>query len=419
MYESNHTLFRPEVTENRSRRLYGEVVLGHSLSTRVLTLALAGVGMAAGVWLALGSFARIETAPGVLVTLKPSAKVIAPSPGVIVNLTVREGSRVHRGDRLAMVTLDRRAENGGGFAGEGLAALRQRMAMTEAQIALADTRLTGERQRLRSTLDAVEDEVRQLEGQIELQNEAVASNHDLFSRVEKVVERGFVSRFEYERRRQLLLASRQSLGDLKQRRAAALARGDQTRAQLAVLQSENAAQVSELRSGRLALAQQEAQLRSEEAYALIAPVDGVVTAMQTAEGRTAMAGATLMTVLPEATTLQAEIYAPSRAIGLVRSGQETRLLFDAFPYQRFGSFGGRVSYVSRIAIDPRENEALVKTNEPVYRIVVTLDQQTVEAYGAPVPLQPGMTLTANIVLERQSFFAWLLTPLNAVLNRTR
>ena len=33
-------------------------------------------------------------------------------------------------------------------------------------------------------------------------------------------------------------------------------------------------------------------------------------------------------------------------------------------------------------------------------------------------LQPGMTLKANIVLERQSFLAWLLQPLNAVLKRT-
>jgi hypothetical protein len=29
-----------------------------------------------------------------------------------------------------------------------------------------------------------------------------------------------------------------------------------------------------------------------------------------------------------------------------------------------------------------------------------------------------MTLKANIVLERQTFLAWLLQPLNAVLNRT-
>jgi hypothetical protein len=40
--------------------------------------------------------------------------------------------------------------------------------------------------------------------------------------------------------------------------------------------------------------------------------------------------------------LQAEIYIPSRAIGFVKPGQEVRLLYDAFPYQRFGAYRGRV-----------------------------------------------------------------------------
>ena len=60
----------------------------------------------------------------------------------------------------------------------------------------------------------------------------------------------------------------------------------------------------------------------------------------------------------------------------------------------------------------------LKLEEAVYRVTVALDGQAVTAYGDKVPLQPGMTLQANIVLERQSFLSWLLQPLNAVLKRT-
>jgi membrane fusion protein len=55
--------------------------------------------------------------------------------------------------------------------------------------------------------------------------------------------------------------------------------------------------------------------------------------------------------------------------------------------------------------------------EPIYRITVRLASQTVTAYGAQVPLQPGMTLEADVALERRRLFEWVLDPLYAVTGR--
>ena len=100
-------------------------------------------------------------------------------------------------------------------------------------------------------------------------------------------------------------------------------------------------------------------------------------------------------------------------------GQEVRLYYyDAFPYQRFGSFNRReFASVSRSVIDPRQLAAPIAVDEPVYRIRVVPNSQAVAAFGERHPLQPGMSLTANVILDRRSFLAWLLTPLNAVLRR--
>lgn len=413
------SFFRPEVIEHRTHRLSGEVVLGQQLSTRAIVAALGVLILAICLWFALGSFARIETVRGMLVTVAPSTKIVASSPGVVTELLVLEGTKVKKGDRLAVVTLERRTGNGRGLAGESLETLRARMIISRSQVQLEGARLAGEQRRLGAALASAENEARRFDDQIAIQEELVASNQSMLDQIKPVVERGFVSRTDFERRRQTLLSSRQGLGGLEQQRAAALSRADQSRAELAVLTSQSAAQVDTLRSGGLELQQQEIQLRGEQSYVLIAPIDGVVTALQTAQGRTAAAGAPLMTIVPESTNLRAEVYAPSRAIGLVQPGQEARLLYDAFPYQRFGSFSGHVAAVSRIAIDPRENETLIEAKEPVYRIIVTVERQQVEGFGGSAALQPGMTLTANLVLERQSFFAWLLTPLRAVMNRTR
>ena len=58
--------------------------------------------------------------------------------------------------------------------------------------------------------------------------------------------------------------------------------------------------------------------------------------------------------------------------------------------------------------------ALYGTNEPIYRITVNLHQQTVTAYGQPMPLQAGMQLEADVLLERRRLVEWMLEPLFSI-----
>lgn len=411
-------LFREEVSEHRRSRLHGEVVLSQPLSTRLMVGAIFVIIAIVGTWVSVGTYARIETVSGILTTDIPSAKVVATQPGVVTELNATEGKLVKAGDRLAVINLDRRAAAGETVASRGLDALEARRQLAQSQVRLASRRVAVESARLSSVIEAAEQQANSLREQIVLQDQVVASNQNLFDQIAKVVERGFVSKVEFERRRQTLINSQQQLAGLRQQLSGRMADAAQARAQIAGLAVESAQGVSEIQSNLQAMAQQQAQLEGEQGYIVTAPITGRVTALQTAKGRTVNPSLPLMVIVPDKSQLKAELYAPTRAIGFVKPGQETRILFDSFPYQRFGSFGGKVQSVSRIVIDPRESEVPLKLEEAVYRVTVALDGQAVAAYGEKVPLQPGMTLQANIVLERQSFLSWLLQPLNAVLKRT-
>jgi membrane fusion protein len=51
-------------------------------------------------------------------------------------------------------------------------------------------------------------------------------------------------------------------------------------------------------------------------------------------------------------------------------------------------------------------------------VTVQLQSQQFAAYGEHFPLQAGMTLRADIVLEERSLFEWLMDPLLALRGRT-
>ncbi len=413
------TLFRREVVEASQDRLHGEVVFSQPLSTKLFAGALFVVLAIAAVWVSVGSYARIETVPGILVTDVPSAKVVASQPGVVVDLNVEEGQVVGQGETLLVINSDRQTVAGGDVASRGIGALEARRQLGEAQVAMAGSRASAERSRLMSMIASAEDQAASLDEQIALQEQVVTSNREIFDRVAEVVEQGFVSRVEFERRRQTLLSSQQSLAALQQRRTASLSDAVQARSQLSSVSIDAAQGISQIQGNLQSMLSEQARLEGEQSYVVKAPIDGRVTALATGVGRSSSPGRPLMVIVPADAQLTAELYAPTRSIGFVEPGKETRLLYDAFPYQRFGSFEGRVASISRIAIDPRETDIPFPFEEPVYRIKVLLDQQTVEAFGEPAPLQPGMTLQANVVLERQSFLAWILQPLNAVLNRSQ
>ena len=48
---------------------------------------------------------------------------------------------------------------------------------------------------------------------------------------------------------------------------------------------------------------------------------------------------------------------------------------------------------------------------------VRLARQDVQAYGQSFALQPGMTLQADVLLERRPLYQWVLDPLYAVTGK--
>ena len=108
------SLFRREILDAASDRLHGEVVFTQPLSVKLFAGALFAILTIAGIWVSVGTYSRIETVPGMLVTDIPSAKIVATQPGIIVDLKVEEGEVVEQGQPLLVINSDREAAAGGG-----------------------------------------------------------------------------------------------------------------------------------------------------------------------------------------------------------------------------------------------------------------------------------------------------------------
>jgi membrane fusion protein len=405
------SLFRSEAVAFQLLQQSGTVVLLRPIPARLLFWGLAIAFAVIVTFLMLAQYARKETVAGYVAPATGVARVFALRTGTIAAVHVREGQEVDEGTPLLTVRTDQTTTDGQNVDVVLLDTLARRKLALAEQIAQQEARAVPERRRLEVLIVGTRDQIKQLEEQMALQRERVELTRALVVSVQELRTKGYISEVDFKRRQESHLDSKQALGALAQQLSTRRAELAQAMASLEQLPTAIAEKAQALR-GELAEAEQRmAEIEARRAYVLRAPAAGRVSTLQAAPGRAADPRQPLLSILPRDGVLEAELFVPARAIGFVRAGQPVRILYDAFPYQRFGTYGGRVARVARTMLAGADVAGPVALAQPAYKVTVMLDRQDVTAYGEPVPLQPDMLLKADILLERRPLLTWLLDPL--------
>lgn len=409
------TLFRSEALAHQRQRLFGDVSLAVPLPLRVLVIWVTVIVAAAVGFLALADYARKETVTGFLRPDHGLIKIRSPRPGRVSAIHVREGERVAAGDPLVSIITETVAAEGP-VETRLSANLRHEIAGQRALLSGLGEKYAARRRALEAERAGLEAEKNALERQIALQKDLVRVARENWEAVRGLARKGVVARPELKAREERWLAQRQQLAALEQRLSQITTRMAQIASERARLPAEKAEERAALESRIAALERQLWELEGRHETTVTAPVAGRVTAIQASLGQE-VGNLPLLALLPVDSHLEAELLIPARAAGFIEEGQEVRLAFDAFDYRRFGLGRGRIVAVSRTILRPDELRAPLALSEPVYRARVRLEREWMEAYGRRWPLQPGMTLRADIILERRSLLDLLLDPLRALKGR--
>jgi membrane fusion protein len=407
--------FREEALAHQQEKFWGEVLAARPLPIAWLSaLAIAGA-LALGAYLVWGEYTRKVKVTGFLAPQVGVVKVAAPQAGVLTEL-LEEGKAVKAGDIIAKITLERDPGS------------ENRQAALKNEIERRRDSLNSERSRLGIGLleQVSQAQKREVSSKLELEAlnsemsaaaDRVAALDGVAQRFEKLFKEGFVGPNQSEQKKAEALEARTKLEAMRRTRAQLLrdietAQGEKRNLALKKdsQQGEIDRQISSLDRERV-----ETDDRAREIN-VIAPIDGTIATRSVNRGQTVSLAAPLVTVLPAQNDLQAELLVPTRAAGFVKPGQVVALRYQAFPFERFGHAQGTVKEIGRSVLAAGETGPMTLT-EPVYRVVVSLGAQTINAYGQAMDLRAGMVLDADIQLEKRKLYEWLIEPIIAAVGR--
>ena len=356
--------------ERRVQSSHEEMVLQQSrFLARTLTWTLIGCTGFGLAWLAFAKTEEVVVAPGKLEPIGDVKTIQVPVGGVLDTMLVKDGERVTKGQVLLRLDNEATKDREQSLL-KSISAKREQLQLKQIELQRYLNLNDTEQAVLRQNLVLEQEIMDRLEG---LKRVGASAELQYLQQRNKVREvQGELSKTSVDRQRQVAILQQAV---------------QQLQGELADLQSR--------------LTESRVNIRYQD---IRSPVDGVVFDLKpTGPGFVAQGSEPVMKIVPY-NNLKAKVEIDSSKIGFVRVGKPVDVSIDSFPSSDFGVLQGTLKRIGSDALPP---DQLKQT----YRYPAEVELQTQQLKlksGGSLPLQVGMSLTANIKLRKVTYLQLLL-----------
>ncbi|MCK9202339.1 MAG: HlyD family type I secretion periplasmic adaptor subunit [Gallionella sp.] len=167
------------------------------------------------------------------------------------------------------------------------------------------------------------------------------------------------------------------------------------------------------------------QEHKSELLELKAPQSGIVKDLATHTiGTVVSPGTVLLSIVPEHEPLVAEIMIRNEDVGFVYPHQQVKVKLAAYPFAKYGMLDGEVTRIQADSDSQAAGQGSIPGDQAgdksqarpsVYKAIVSLSSQVLEAEDKELKLVPGMQVVAEINQGSRTVMEYLLSPVKKAL----
>ncbi|MDP2574537.1 HlyD family efflux transporter periplasmic adaptor subunit [Vibrio penaeicida] len=408
-------LYRQSVIDAQKQRLHGDVLLAQPLSIYLIVTILFVSVTLLGLYLNYAEYSRKETVQGYILPDKGIIKSFSQREGIVETVHIQEGQQVEKGEPLITISSKNKLANGLDLNQTVVQEFEKQYQYINQEIQYQNNLHAQQINKQKVLVTDIDRQLAAIETQKALIREKYQLQTEREKQHQKLFREGHLSALDLQSQKEALIEikaqqERVIANELDLRKTRNTLQSD-----LAILPKQHELNVLDLEQQKSSIRQQLSQAQGNAIHVLAANEKGKATGINVVTGETVHDNQLMLSLIPENAKLVAELFLPTRSAGFVKKGDEVKLRLDAFPYQRFGYLGGKVSHIDTVLL--QSGETPLPISEPVYRIRVALEKEHVDFEGTSIPLKNGMLLEADILLESRSIMGWILEPVYGLLGK--
>ncbi len=394
------SLYREEALSHAGQRHLGEPQLQATRPLLLMTTLLTGALAIAVLLVSNTEFARKQPVSGHIDT-STTRTMIASDFGYLTGLSVAEGQRVSAGDEIGRIVSRPVAPENQRERLRQVQNLERQSALSSQALDQGIRHASGRDRQLNQISRLAREDIR-------LQSSKVLQLQLQVERTARLHRSGYLSSLDYLRLEQSLISEQQNLNALKKKLASIYNQRLALRQSLDELRQHTSRQLADIELKQSQLRQHQLDRDTRDSQRLIATTNGRISRIEVAEGASVAPGQAILYIDETVGDLTGSVLLPSQAMGKIGVGQRLMLTFDAYPEDTYGKVPSTITNLR--APGPQEGHAMFIAR---LSIAPSSEQQR----DKPLNLLPGMTFTANVIVESKSLLAWMTRPLNAMLDR--
>lgn len=349
----------------------------------------------------------------VLVPRNGTDPIRALRGGIVTQVRVSEGQSVTQGEILFIVKSEVAASKTA-----DLESLATQSRGSEDSLALATRKYADQK------LANVEEErkltkrVESLGDMIEFKNKELALARTIAERYAKLSKDGLVSAVDDTRNQMEMNRLSSEIESLRAEQRQVTVTIDKLQHEKAVVETEykererGFKEETEKAQIRMSSMKEVLFMGQGNQVAILAPHSGTILSLGVkGPGAIVGEGDPLCEMVSSNDTVEAELSVPEWGMGRIKNGQKVRLLYDAFPYQRYGIRYGMVRWISPSTIATKEKQS--------FRALTEINDKSIQVDGQSRSLLPGMNGKAEIVVGRRSLISFAFEPIRQLRENFR
>ncbi len=411
-------LFRKEVNEHQQSHWAGKALLLAGWPVWIVASLTTLFLIALMTFLISANYTRRINVSGEIITQPHSINLFSPEQGVITGLFVDTGKPVKKGQPLYQIDVSR-VTQAGNVSTTTLAAIKK-------QREQIDTIITQLQNNKRATLENLQQQLDQYEKAHQVSQSMVDSAQEGLNAMKKSMQnygayqkKGLINTDQLNNQRYLFYQQQTSFQSLNTQSIQESLQITNLRSELVTKAADFDNQISQYGFQRNDLERQLAQADAKGSLLITAPTDGKISSLSVTPGQMVNAGDSLAQLVPAKNSpFFLVAWLPNESLPYVKPGEHINIRYEAYPFEKYGQFPGRVESVSSAPVSEQElnsyssapRDANGKVNGPYYKVMVSLEKNQLNWHGEQLNLSSGMKAESTMFLEKRPLYQWMLSP---------